>query len=90
MASLSVLTLAVAAIAVTLSLRGCGGNSAQPETGTHDSITSVIETKLSPPDSLAEADSSKAKKVKKAKKKKAKAPRKQPKQRNHLDEPVNE
>ena len=88
LAALSVLTLAVAAIAVTLSVRSCNDSVRQPVTAATDSVTTAIENRLASPDSLTEVIKPRSKKTKKAKK--SKAPRKSPKQRNYLDEPVNE
>ncbi len=91
LASLSVLTLAVAAIVIILSLKGCSGEGLPSEAvAASDSIANIVESKLASPDSLSVTTKSKSKKTKKSRKKKVKAARKQPKERNYLDEPVNE
>lgn len=88
LAALSVLTIVVAAITVTLTVKSCNGNSGQSTDQTCDSITTIVESRLASPDSLQSIEKNNRKKKKKAEK--IKAPRKQPKQRNYLDEPVNE
>ena len=88
LAALSVLTIVVAAITVTLTVKSCNDNSGQSTDRTCDSITTIVESRLASPDSLQSIEKNNRKKKKKAEK--IKAPRKQPKQRNYLDEPVNE
>lgn len=86
--ALSVLTLAVAAIAITLIVKGCNDTGRERSAAVCDSITSAIEAKLASPDSVTEIVKTKRKKAKKAET--IKPQRKTPKQRNYLDEPVNE
>ena len=89
LAALSVLTIVVAAITVTLTVKSCNDNSGQSTDLRCDSITTIVESRLASPDSLQSIEKNNRKKKKK-KAEKIKAPRKQPKQRNYLDEPVNE
>lgn len=88
LAALSVLTLAVAAIAIILIVKGCNETRGQESLTMCDSITTAIEAKLASPDSVTEVVKPKRKKTKKAET--TKPSRKTPKQRNYLDEPVNE
>lgn len=88
LAALSVLTLAVTAIAITLIIKGCNEDDRERSAAVCDSITTAIEVKLASPDSVTEIVTHKRKKAKKAET--IKPQRKTPKQRNHLDETVNE
>lgn len=88
LAALSVLTLAVTAIAITLIIKGCNEDGSARTATVCDSITTAIEAKLAAPDSVTETVRPKRKKTKKAET--TKPSRKTPKQRNHLDETVNE